>query len=211
MRTPLYVVAVLALPCVARAEPVLHERVFLGASSGQRCKNGVCTSGDQVSAIEQDGRLLQAPSDGPQPTPGEQVFAPEPERAPVPPPGGPPLPGDPPPERRPMVRMDRETGPEGAIAHNYHSVFTPSEFPYKRMSVLDWANEEEMLTVFDLRRQAVTAIGAQARKPENDVFWGSIVVDLEPGKWVPLPSVAPDARLLEYRTEPPSRPDALEF
>jgi transglutaminase-like putative cysteine protease len=110
-----------------------------------------------------------------------------------------------------MVRMDRETGPDAPVGHTYHSVFTPSEFPYKRMSALDWADEEETLAVFDPARRPVERIGPEARRPDHDAFWGSIVVDLEPGRWVPLPSVAPDSRLLDFRTEPPSRPGALEF
>jgi hypothetical protein len=206
-----YAVVVLSLPAVAAAEPVLHERIFFGSSAGMHCKGGVCTQGDEVRAIEQNGHMLPAPSDGPQPAPGEQVFSPEPEHAPVPSPGGPPLPGDPPPERRPMVSMDRETGTDAQVSHTYHSVFTPSEFPYKRMSALDWANEDEMLAIFDPQRVPVPKVGASAREPDRDAFWGSIVVDLEPGKWIPLPSVSPEARLLDYRTEPASRPGALEF
>ncbi len=192
----------------ARADETLHERVVLGS---QRCKGGVCTSNGEVRAIEQDGKMLPAPTDGPAPVPGEQVFSPEPERVQVPPAGGPPLPGDPPPERRPMVRMDRETGAEAAVSHTYHTVFTPSEFPYKRMSSLDWVTDDEVLTVFDQRREPVPVVGASQRRTDHDAFWGSIVLDLEPGKWIPMPSVAPDSRILEYRTDPPTEKGALEF
>lgn len=210
---PSYAAALACLPLsdAAADQAVLHERVFLGNSAGMRCKGGVCTAGKEVRAIEQDGHLLAAPSDGPQPAPGEQVFTPEPEHAPPPPAGGPPLPGDPPPERRPMVRMDRETGPDAAVSHTYHSVFTPSEFPYKRMSVLDWATEDESLAVFEPARTPVEKLSAEMRRPDHDAFWGSIVIDLEPGRWIPLPSVAPSARLLDFRTEPPVRPGAIEF
>ncbi len=192
----------------AFGDEILHERVFIGPL---HCRGGVCTSDGEVRAVEQDGRMLAAPNEGPTPTAGEQVFTPEPERAPVPPPGGPPLPGDPPPERRPMVRMDRQTGPDAAVSHTYHSVFTPSEFPYKRMSSLDWVTDDETLTLFDPVRRSVEVIGAAARRTDHDAFWGSIVLDLEPGKWIPLPSVAPDARLLDYRTDPPTEKGALEF
>ncbi len=216
-----YAVALAGLPLLfplrARAEPVLHERVLLDSgASALHCKGGVCTAPGpsgrpEVRAVEQNGQLLAAPGDGPQPAPGEQVFTPEPEHAAPPPPGGPPLPGDPPPERRPMVRMDRETGTEVPVSHTYHSVFTPSEFPYKRMSALDAATDDEMLRVADPERTTVSRLGAEARTPGHDAFWGSIVVDLEPGRWVPLPSVAPDSRLLDWRTEPASAPGSLEF
>ena len=201
------------------AQPVLHERVFGLGSSGMRCRAGICVSLDskgsdgknEVRAVEQDGRLIASPTGGATPQTGEQIFHPEPEHAPDPAPGGPPLPGDPPPERRPVVRMDRDTGKDAEIAHTYHTVFTPSEFPYKRMSVLDWVTEDEALSVFDAAHQRVVAIGVEARRAEYDAFWGSIIVDLEPGKWVALPSVSAESRLLHYRTEPPSRAEALEF
>jgi hypothetical protein len=216
-----YAVALASLPLlvsqVTSADPVLHERVLLEAGSGgMRCKGGVCTSvgpsgKPEIRAVEQHGQLLAAPGDGPQPAAGEPVFTPEPEHATPPPPGGPPLPGDPPPERRPMVRMDRETGSEAPVSHTYHSVFTPSEFPYKRMSVLDSATDDEMLRVANPERTMMPRLGAEARAQLHDAFWGSIVVDLEPGRWVPLPSVAADSRLLDWRTEPASPPGSLEF
>ncbi len=208
--------------CVAAradAEPVLHERVFGLGNGGMRCRGGVCVSTDavgadgkvEVRAVEQDGRLVPAPTGGATPNKGEQVFRPEPERAADPAPGGPPLPGDPPPERRPLVRMDRDTGTDAAIAHGYHAVFTPSEFPYKRISSLDFATDDETLGVFDPSRQPVRALGIEARRADHDAFWGTAVIDFEPGKWIPLPSVSADSRLLHYRTEPPTRPETIEF
>ncbi len=211
----------LACAATAWAEgPVLHERVFIGPP-GMRCRGDVCTStgpdGTQIRAIEHDGQLIPAPTGGPQPAPGEQVFTPEPEHVAPPPPGGPPLPGDPPPERRPMVRMDRDTGADVPVASTYHAVFTPSEFPYKRMSALDWADDDETLSIFDPRRRPVPLerpapdASDAARDRDRDRFWGSIVVELEPDRWVPLPSVAAESRLLDYRTEPPLATGALEF
>ena len=201
---------------VAAAEPILHERIWFGGSGtdGARCKDGICTSqgphGKEVTAVEQDGHRLQAPSDGAAPVPGEQIFRPEPETQPRSF-GGPPLPGDPPPERRGNVTMDRDTGKDAAVSHTYHEVFTPSVFPYKRMSVLDWADDDGSLAVFAADKHAVAVLGPQARRPDYDAFWGSIVVDLEPGHWVPLPSVSADSRILTYRTDPVAAAGALEF
>ncbi|MEO6952107.1 MAG: transglutaminase domain-containing protein [Polyangia bacterium] len=198
---------------VASAEPVLHERIFFSADSA-RCKDGVCRSqgprGEEVTAVEQDGHLLQAPSEGPSPVAGEQVFRPEPEVQPHTF-GGPPLPGDPPPERRAHVTMDRDTGKDAAVSHTYHEVFTPSVFPYKRLSVLDWAEADGSLAVFSSDKRLVAVLGTQVRRPDYDAFWGSIVVDLEPGRWVPLPTVSADSRILTYRTDPQTAAGALEF
>ena len=43
--------------------------------------------------------------------------------------------------------------------------------------------------------------GAQKR-PGRDAFWGSIVLDLEPGKWLPIPSVSADTQMLAYSLSP---------
>ena len=205
--------AIAVVAGIATADPVLHERVFFGGAANARCKDGICTSQGprkEITAVEQNGHLLLAPGDGPSPMPGEQVFHPEPETQPRSF-GGPPLAGDPPPERRAHVTMDRDTGKDVAVSHTYHAVFTPSVFPYKRLSVLDWAEEDGSLSVFSSDKRPVAVLGTQARRPDYDAFWGSIVVDLEPGRWVPLPSVAAESRILAYRTYPVTSPTALDF
>ena len=73
--------------------------------------------------------------------------------------------------------------PTVAVSHTYHAVFTPSEFPFKRISALDWADDGERLAVFDATKRALPVVGAAARRPDYDAFWGSIVVDLEPDRW----------------------------
>jgi hypothetical protein len=192
---------------------VLHERVMVGALS---CTNGVCSSETGVKAIEQDGQVLFAPSGGAQPQAGEQVFTPQPN-APVEAGGvgGNSAGGrnDPAPDRRDVIRSDRDTGPEPPGTHYYHAIFNPEIFPYKRMTALDAVRlaecrdgrpncDDEVLEVYDRHTIELLPIVGPRREPDRDAFWGSIVVDLEPGRWVPIPSVAPDARILDYKTEP---------
>jgi hypothetical protein len=186
---------------------VLHERVELSAV---RCNNGVCWRANRAqegaAAIVSDGEVLPAPVGGPQPEGGEPIYSPASDKS------GPPVAGASPssqPIRRDGVRMDRETGPEPPGKRHYHEPFNPAVFPFKRMSALDGVQPDETL-VLARGHDALTAVpvvGADKREPGRDAFWGSIVVDFEPGRWVPIPSPAADARLLAYRTEPPSAVD----
>ncbi|HEY2748197.1 MAG TPA: transglutaminase domain-containing protein, partial [Polyangia bacterium] len=63
---------------------------------------------------------------------------------------------------------------------------------------------DESLVVAErsLARSRLRVVGADKRIEGRDAFWGSIVIDLEPNKWVPLPSVAADARILASKVEP---------
>lgn len=191
----LFVGATLVSPAGAQ---VLHEKVMVGTLT---CSGGICRSpSGEARAIEQGGQLLYAPQAGPEPKPGEQIYAPPPD-APVGTDGtggGPPA--DAPPERRDVIRADRDTGPEGPGTHYYHAVFNPEPFPYKRMTVLDAVRDDEALTVHDRAKRPLVV--TRERGPGRDLFWASVVIDLEPGRWVPLPSPAADSRVLEYKTVP---------
>jgi len=192
-------------PPLARAQ-VLHERVMVG---GVKCANGVCWKeghpADGAAGIVVDGQVVPAPSAGAQPLPDEPVYTPAPERAPLDHsattdesvPGGSP-------ERRERVEMDRATGPEPPGKRLYHEPFNPAIFPFKRMTALDAVAADESLVLAErsLARTRLRVLGADRRQAGRDAFWGSIVVDLEPGRWIPLPSVAADARILAVRVEP---------
>ncbi|HEX8952396.1 MAG TPA: transglutaminase family protein, partial [Polyangia bacterium] len=198
----------LALCATATASAqVLHERVMVG---GVKCANGVCWKeghpADGAAGILVDGQIVPAPSAGAQPLPDEPVYTPAPERSPpdhsatsadaVP--GGTP-------ERRERVQMDRATGPEPPGKRLYHEPFNPAVFPFKRMTALDAVLPDESLVLAErsAARTRLRVVGADKRLEGRDAFWGSIVIDLEPGRWVPLPSVATDARVLAVRVEPP--------
>ncbi len=192
---------------VTASAQVLHERVIVG---GIKCANGVCWKegrpADGAAGIVVDGEVLPAPAAGATPAPDEPIYTPAPERAPqqnsettdpVVPGGSP--------ERRDRVLMDRATGPEPPGKRLYHEPFNPAVFPFKRMTALDAVEADESLVVAErsLVRSRLRVLGADQRVAGRDAFWGSIVIDLEPNKWVPLPSVAADARILAARVEPP--------
>ena len=186
---------------------VLHERVIVG---GVKCANGVCWKdgrpADGAAGIVVDGQVVPAPSVGAEPLPDEPVYTPAPERA-APDhsattdetvPGGSP-------ERRERVQMDRATGPEPPGKRLYHEPFNPAVFPFKRMTALDAVDDDEALVLAErsVTRTRLRVLGADKRQDGRDAFWGSIVIDLEPGRWVPLPSVAAEARILAVKSEPP--------
>jgi hypothetical protein len=185
---------------------VLHERVTVG---GVKCANGVCWKEgrpqDGASALVADGEIVPAPTGGAQPLPGEPVYEPGSDR----PPGegagadGASSP-DASPERRGRVEMDRQTGPEPPGKRLYHEPFNPAVFPFKRMTALDAVDADESLILAErsTARQRLRILGADRRESARDAFWGSIVIDFEPGRWVPLPSVAAEARVLAARVEP---------
>src|SRR3954468_21645142 len=205
----------LALAVPASAQ-VLHERVIVG---GIKCANGVCWKegrpADGAAGIVVDGEGGPAPSAGGEAPPDEPVYTPAPERAPsehsattdeATASGGP--------ERRGRVQMDRATGPEPPGKRLYHEPFNPAVFPFKRMTALDAVDRDEALVLADAstRRHVLRVLGAarrpggrgaERRQDGRDAFWGSIVIDLEPNLWVPLPSVAAEARVLAVRVEPP--------
>ena len=204
-RAAAVIVALAAWPAAAPAQ-VLHERVLVG---GVQCKNGVCWKdghpADGAAGIVVDGEVVPAPSAGVQPAPDEPVYTPAPERAPsdhsatadeAAPDGSP--------GRRERVAMDCETGPEPPGQRLYHEPFNPAVFPFKRMTALDAVDADEALVVAERSagRMRLRVLGADKRLPERDAFWGSIVVDFEPGRFVPLPSPAAEARILAARVEP---------
>ncbi len=195
------------LPSASASAQVLHERVMVGAV---KCANGVCWKdghpADGAAGIVVDGQVVPAPSAGAQPLPDEPVYTPAPERAPpehsatsdetVP--GGTP-------ERRERVEMDRATGPEPPGKRLYHEPFNPAVFPFKRMTTLDAVLPDESLVLAErsTTRTRLHVLGADKRQEGRDAFWGSIVIDLEPERWIPLPSPAAEARILAVRVEPP--------
>jgi hypothetical protein len=204
----------LALPAAAQT---LHEPVSVGVL---RCSGGVCVASDKhggggIRAFEEDGQVIHEPGGSPDANPGEQIFTPQPG-APVEVGGGSGGAGgggDAPPDRRDIIHTDRDTGPEGPEAHVYHLVFNPEPYPFKRMTALDDVRivpcrdgrpgcDDEVLVVHDQTRRQVGLAGP-GTEPGRDLFWGSIVIDFEPGQLVPIPSVSADSMILQARTEPP--------
>jgi hypothetical protein len=97
-------------------------------------------------------------------------------------------------------KPDDKTGPDSTL--NYVSVFNPDVIPFKRMTVFDAINEDYTLRV---ARTALTdlPVGGTHNATTHDRFYGDVRLQLRSGVTVPLPSVAPDMRILSYETYPP--------
>jgi transglutaminase-like putative cysteine protease len=103
-------------------------------------------------------------------------------------------------------RPDRVTELAGTLG--YFEVFTPAVAPFKRVSALDAVTLDgatPVLTVGDPTRRALPIEGLDSLPADGrprDRFWASVVLDFSEGNVVPLPSVAPESRLLHVELEP---------
>jgi hypothetical protein len=101
-------------------------------------------------------------------------------------------------DRQTSMTPDGNTGPENTL--HYVSVFNPDVLPFKRMSALDGVADDYTLNVAH-NALVELAVGGTSDK-SRDRFWGSVLIELSPGKDVALPSVAPDMRILSYEIKP---------
>nr|HEX4317870.1 transglutaminase domain-containing protein [Kofleriaceae bacterium] len=101
-------------------------------------------------------------------------------------------------DRETSMKPDENTGPDSTL--HYVSVFNPDVLPFKRMSAFDSVAEDYTLTV---SRSVMTqlAVGGTTDKT-RDRFWGDVAIELKPNTDIPLPSVAPDMRILSYEIKP---------
>jgi transglutaminase-like putative cysteine protease len=110
--------------------------------------------------------------------------------------------------RSTTFRPDLDTRLEGEL--HYFEVFAPAIAPYKRVTALDAVTlgpdgVTPVLTIASTLRTRVPIEGAGAAPPDarpRDLFWGSVVLEMEGATTVPLPSVSPESRVLTVRTEP---------
>lgn len=102
-------------------------------------------------------------------------------------------------DRKTTMPPDESTGPDSTL--HYVSVFNPDVLPFKRMSTFDGIGDDYTLKV---ARTVLTElpVGGKTDPKTRDRFWGDVVIQLEPGKDVALPSVAPDMRILSYEIKP---------
>ena len=112
------------------------------------------------------------------------------------------------PEERPVdprVNMgdeampDRQTQREGRL--DYREVFDPSIVPHKRNRALDEVGEDFGVRLGERRLKALEVLGNRLERG-REVFWGSLLVEGAAGSKIPIPSVAPDARILSYEASP---------
>lgn len=202
MRTPVLagvvlVAVVASLAAVAlgqqapRSQRVLHEDLpALGAerpnplvgatgSAGKPGNPAAFTAGDKMLPKP----VVSAP--GPTPPKGEPVLGAGGFAA----------------DRQTSMTPDTNTGPDATL--HYVSVFNPDVLPFKRMSALDTAADNYQLSVRRTARVEVPVGGTTDKT--RDRFWGSVLVELAPGREAPLPSVAPDMRILSYEIKPAIR------
>lgn len=171
-------------------EPTLHEYVAPPAGRGSADADPKApkvigdppSAGQNPTAIRNGARLVPEPSKQKPTTPDEPIHGRGGFAA----------------DRDTQVRPDLSTGADGTL--RYVEVFNPSVVPFKRMSALDGVRSDYTLIVQDPTRTELDVGGASS--PDRDLFWGSIVLELRPGEDVPIPSVAPDMRILSYEVEP---------
>ena len=97
------------------------------------------------------------------------------------------------------VKPDRDTSREPLL--NYHAVFDPAIIPFKRNSAKDSVRDDHALVVFDPTLVEIPIAGNRVA-PGRQVFFGSVLIELDPGTPIPLPSVSAESRILTYETTP---------
>ncbi|RMH45138.1 MAG: hypothetical protein D6689_00645 [Deltaproteobacteria bacterium] len=165
-----------------RARPTLHEYIDLSSvTPDARLFGAVPAPGRNPEGFSRGDKIVPRPPGDAPPAPTEPIYG----RSGA--------------DRDTRWRADRQTGPDDAL--HYVEVFNPSVVPFKRMTALDAVDADYVLSVAQ-PATADLAIGGDP-DPDRDLFWASLVVDLRPGDEVPIPSVAPDMRILSYETAPP--------
>ena len=109
-------------------------------------------------------------------------------------------------DRETQLKPDEHTGADPTL--HYVSVFNPDVIPFKRMSAFDKVNDDQTLHVASTALVEVP-VGGTTDPRTRDRFWGDVLVQLAPGRDVPLPSVAPDMRILSYEIKPRVQREAL--
>jgi transglutaminase-like putative cysteine protease len=175
---PLIVLAA-AQPAVAQLRgPVLHEPVAFDPRE------------DAALLLAGDGDMRPAIQ-----TPRGLVPAPDPAR-----PVGP---GDAPyntknkPETDSTFRPDRNTQRPDVLP--YDDPFSPSTAPFKRLTAYDQVDTAYNLTVRDARHYPLAINKVPEAQAFEDQFYADMVVDLQAGKRVKIPSVGPGTRVLSAR------------
>ncbi len=101
-------------------------------------------------------------------------------------------------DRQTESKLDYSTEADSTL--RYIGVFNPSIVPFKRMSAMDGVRDD--YTLYSSGNALADLKVGGSPEPGSDLFWGSIMVDLSPGKDVAIASVAPDMQILSYETTP---------
>lgn len=103
------------------------------------------------------------------------------------------------PRQAPRVGLDRRTQADGKL--HYQSVFDPEVVPFKRELAYDTVHGDVTLAQSGQGLQALPPTPLPA-EPGRELFWGHLRLQLPAGQQVPLPSIAPDSRLLQWQSTP---------
>jgi hypothetical protein len=167
------VLATLVAGATVGAEPLLHEYIELGPADGPLQP---AATGD-LGASARGGNTApggNAPGDG---TASADAPTPSSDSS---------------------FSIDRDTTRPERVS--YSDPFTPTVVPFKRGVVFDSVDADGDLLVRDRGLVEVPRLGAP--RPNDETFHASFDLDLRAGKRVPLPSVAPGARLVLVDREP---------
>lgn len=182
-------VAVTAGAQVIGSRPVLHvdvpppgEATDVASQRAQPLFGPDPGEGQNPSAFAYRNKILPAPRTGPVPAEDEPVHG-----------------RDMAVDRITESKPDSITNADDAL--QYVEVFNPAVLPFKRMSALDSVRGDYTLYTANADALQDLPVGG-APSPDRDLFWGDIVVELSPGEDVPLPSVAPDMRIISYEAQP---------
>ncbi|HEX4452453.1 MAG TPA: transglutaminase domain-containing protein [Kofleriaceae bacterium] len=176
-----------------RARPVLHEPIpDLDTSTPPVAIGGAKHGGNPTAIVSGDKVLAKPALDAPtkpastSSTPANPVLGTKDFSA----------------DRATTMKPDENTGSDGTL--HYVSVFNPDVLPFKRMSAFDQTDDAFTLHV---ARPALAEVpvGGTPDPRTRDRFWGDVDIQLSPGVDVPLPSVAPDMRILSYEAKPAVR------
>lgn len=172
--------AAIAQQATSGEEPVLHEFLRVSNEAAQPMI-GSASSGDNPAAIAAGDKVLPMPSlDEPMNTSG--VLGKSGTGS----------------DRMTKMTPDDQTGGDAQLT--YEAVFNPDVLPFKRMSSLD-APQADFTLVVSRPQLTDLPVGGKTDK-SRDRFWGSVAVQLTTGQPAPLPSVAPDMRILSYEVKP---------
>jgi transglutaminase-like putative cysteine protease len=173
--------------------PVLHEDLSPPAADDRRRSRRTPpegpallgedpAAGQNPTAIRDDGKILPEPEAGGSPAAEEPVHGRGGFGA----------------DRRTESIPDNQTSGDDAL--RYVEVFNPSVVPFKRMSALDAVRDDYTLGIGDPSLRELRVTGKPS--PTFDRFWASMLIELKPGEDVPIPSVAPEMRIVSYEVEP---------
>jgi hypothetical protein len=139
--------------------------------------------GRNPSAFAYRNKILPAPQTGPDPLEAEPVHGR----------GGFAV------DRVTQTKPDKSTSSDDTL--QYVEVFNPGVLPFKRMSALDSVGSDYTLFVANPDALQDLPVGGSPT-PDRDLFWADMAVELSPGRDVPIPSVAPDMRIVSYEVDP---------